>query len=66
MDSRDNKAASDRVGSALSCLGGVGSMVPKVRLGWSIAISLFVLMGDIAKAGVSNILGTPRGAYEKA
>ena len=40
-------------------------MVPKVRLGWSIAISLFVLMGDIAKAGVSNILGTPRVADEK-
>ena len=30
-----------------------------MRLTTNIAISLFVPLGDIAKAGVSNILGTP-------
>jgi hypothetical protein len=35
--------------------------VPTMRLGATLAISLFVLVGDIAKAGVSNILGTLSG-----
>jgi hypothetical protein len=36
-------------------------VVPKIRLTSTIAISLFVLFGDIVKAGVSNILGTLSG-----
>jgi hypothetical protein len=40
-------------------------MVPKTRLTFSIAISLFVLCRDIVKVGVSIILGTPWVAYEK-
>ena len=60
-------------------IGGLGSSLQIVlkyetrghRIGqkWSksrcVALSLFVLMGDIAKAGVSDILGTPRVAYER-
>jgi hypothetical protein len=38
------------------------NVVPKMRLIAAIAISRFVLMGDIAKAGGSNILGTLLGA----
>jgi hypothetical protein len=36
----------------------------RIRLPFSSAGSSFVSPGDIAKAGVSNILGTPRVRYE--